>query len=218
MPLAQALPGDVGADQRGVDVHHVAFGDPGLGTGPHRTGEDPAEQLRAPALPNSRQAGVVRERLVQPVAGEPAYGDVDPGFAQQPPVVDDAEQEAGEHEADRRLRVDAGPAGAVRSIAAAHFGAEPTQLQHAVDAGQDVIVRNEVAQGARHQQLGLTSHLAAQHRRSARAVAPASESELADFFNSPTGHPLQRRTYGLTSLRPPKTQKRRAMHQGTRCP
>ena len=185
MAPGDGVPADVGADQGALDVDDLALGDPGGDAGLHRAGGDAPEPLRAPALADARQAGVVRQGLVQSVAREPADGDVDPGFPQQPPVVDDAEQEAGEHEANRRLRIDAGPPGAVRGVAPGKLGTKPAEVEHAVNPHQDVVVGNQVAQRAGHQQLGLAPRPAAQHPDPARAVARTSESEPSGFFNSP---------------------------------
>ena len=63
MPASQALPGDVGADQRRVDMHNFASGDPGCYAGLHSPLDDAPEPLGAPALPDPR------ERVVgQPVS------------------------------------------------------------------------------------------------------------------------------------------------------
>ena len=64
--------------------------------GPNGPLEDAPEALRAPALPDARQRRVVRQGLVQAIAAEPADREVDLRLAHQPPVVDDAEQEAGQ--------------------------------------------------------------------------------------------------------------------------
>ena len=54
---------------------------------------------------------MVGQRLVQAVADEPADREVDLGLAHQPPVVDDAEQEAREHQPHGHLGIDARPSG-----------------------------------------------------------------------------------------------------------
>ena len=94
MPNRQALPAHVGADQRGIDVDDLALGDLRLDAGLDGPLEDLAEALGAPALADAGQRRVVGQGLVQAVAGEPADGEVDLRLAQQPPVMDDAEQEA----------------------------------------------------------------------------------------------------------------------------
>jgi hypothetical protein len=55
MPLAEALPGDVGADERRVDVDEFPLGDAGPDAGPHRPGEDLPEQLGASALADASE-------------------------------------------------------------------------------------------------------------------------------------------------------------------
>ena len=53
---------------------------------------------------------MVRQRLVQAVADEPADRQVDPGFAHQVTIMNDPEQQPGEHQAHRDLGVDPGTA------------------------------------------------------------------------------------------------------------
>jgi hypothetical protein len=72
MPDGEALPGDVGADQRGVNVDDSALGDAGRGAGLNRPLEDMPEALGAPALADAGQRRVVGQPLVQAGAGEPA--------------------------------------------------------------------------------------------------------------------------------------------------
>ena len=67
--LSQALPADVGPDQRGVDVNHLALGKAGLHPVPNRALEDAAEPFGAPPLADARQRGRVRQPLVQAVPG-----------------------------------------------------------------------------------------------------------------------------------------------------
>lgn len=52
---AQALPCNVGADQRGIDMHHFALGDPSSHAAPYRAGKHLPEQIGAPTLTNARQ-------------------------------------------------------------------------------------------------------------------------------------------------------------------
>lgn len=82
MPDAQAFPGDIGADQRRVDMHHLALGDAGRAASLDRTGEDPAEAFGARALQDSGQAGMVGQALGQAKAREPADGEIDVRLAQ----------------------------------------------------------------------------------------------------------------------------------------
>jgi hypothetical protein len=88
-----------------------ALRDPRLEAGAHRALEDPAEAHRTPALADTRQAGMVGQHLVQAVAAEPADREIDLGLTHQPPVVDEAEQEAREHQPQGNLGIDARPSG-----------------------------------------------------------------------------------------------------------
>jgi hypothetical protein len=55
MADGEALPGDVGADQRGVDVDDLPLRDAGGDAGLHGPLEDAPEQLGAPALADAGQ-------------------------------------------------------------------------------------------------------------------------------------------------------------------
>jgi hypothetical protein len=57
--LAEALPRDIGADERRVDVDDLAPGDARLDAGPNRPGEYLSEQLGTPALPDAGERRVV---------------------------------------------------------------------------------------------------------------------------------------------------------------
>ena len=92
----------------------------------------PAEPLGAPALPDAGQRGMIGQRLVQPVAREPADGEVDLRLPHQPPVMDDAQQEARQHQAHRDLRVDAGPT-VVGAVEVGDLVAQPAEVQDPVD-------------------------------------------------------------------------------------
>ena len=52
---------------------------------------------------------MVGQRFMQAIAAEPADRELDLGLTHQPPVVDQAEQEAGEHEPKGDLGIDARP-------------------------------------------------------------------------------------------------------------
>jgi hypothetical protein len=92
---------------------------------------------------------VVRRRLVQAVADEPADRQVHLGLAHQPPVVHDPEPQSREHQPHRALGVDAGPPrrGAVQRL---DLGAQPAEVQDAIHPGQDVVVWNQPAQRSGH--------------------------------------------------------------------
>ena len=141
----QALPADVGADQRGIDVDDVGLRDPRLKAGAYRALEDPAEALGAPALANPGQARMVGQDLVQAITAEPADCEVDLGLAHQPPVVDEAEQETREHQPKGDLGIDARPSGR-GVIQRCDFFVQPTEIEHPIDPDQDVVVRQQVTQ------------------------------------------------------------------------
>jgi hypothetical protein len=61
---------------------------------------------------------------MQPVPDEPPEGQVDLALTHQAAIVDDAQQEPREHEADGDFRIDAGPA-IVRTIEISNFVAKP---------------------------------------------------------------------------------------------
>ena len=53
---------------------------------------------------------MVRQRLVQSVADEPADRQIDLRLSHQPPIMDDAEQEARQHQTYGDFGIDTGPA------------------------------------------------------------------------------------------------------------
>lgn len=94
-----------------------------------------------------------------------------PSTSKQPAVVDDAEQETGQHQPQRRLRIDDGSSRAVRAVAVPHRGPQPGQVEDAIDASEDMAVGHRIAQ-----------------RSPAHIVAGSIESERDRFFNSPRVH------------------------------
>jgi hypothetical protein len=64
VPLTEALPCDIGADERCVHVGDLTPGDTRLDAGPHRQGGDLLEQLGSSALPNASERRVVGRSLV----------------------------------------------------------------------------------------------------------------------------------------------------------
>jgi hypothetical protein len=133
-------------------TNHLARGDARRDAGLRRAGQDGqdgAEPLGAPAPADARRAGVVRRRLVQAVADEPADRQVRLGRAHRPPVVHDPERQSREHRPRRDLGVDAGPPrrGAVQRL---DLGAQPAEVQGAIHPGQDVVVWNQPAQRSGH--------------------------------------------------------------------
>ena len=81
---------------------------------------------------------MVRQSFVQAIANEPADRDVDLRFSHQLAVVDNSEQQVCEHQANRDLRIDPGPA-VVRAIAVRDFLTQPAEVENTVHARQDVI-------------------------------------------------------------------------------
>src|SRR3954464_5443337 len=176
--LHKALPADVGADQGGVDVNDLADGDLGGHTGLHGALEDAPEALGAPALPDAGQRGVVRPCLMQAVAHEPTDGEVDLRLAHQTPVVDQAEQEPGQHQPNRRLRVNPRPA-VVGTVEISHLIPQPREIEHAIHTGEDVIVGHKLAQGTSDKQLQLIALLAPQHRSPRSSSLPQGNQSAA---------------------------------------
>ena len=158
----QALPADVGPDQRGVDVDDLALGDPRVDAGPHGALEDAAEALGAPALADPGQPRMIGQRLVQAIAAEPADREVDLRLPHEPPVVNDPEQEA------RRASAVPPPrgrcwAGRPRRRRGRRPPRAASQIEHAVHPDQHVVVRQHVTQRPGDEQLRLPTLLATQH-------------------------------------------------------
>jgi hypothetical protein len=87
MTLNEAVPAHIGADQRGIDVHHFGRGNLRLQAGLNRSFEDFVEAMFAPPLANACQAGMIRQLLMKRISSKPANGDVDLGVAHQLTVV-----------------------------------------------------------------------------------------------------------------------------------
>ena len=83
---------------------------------------------------------------MQPEAREPKDRDVDLSLAHQPPIMNDAQQESGKHQPHRRFRIDARLARAIGGVAAMDVGAQPGQVQHAANPGEDMVVGQQLAQ------------------------------------------------------------------------
>jgi hypothetical protein len=159
-----------------------ACGDAGL----HGPLEDATEPLGAPALPYPRQRGMIGQPLLQAVPGEPADRQVDLRLAQQPPVVDDAEQEACQHQPERRLRRYPRPPDA-RRVERANLGRKPGEVQHPVDPCKDMIFRNEITQRAADEELKLSPLLLPQHLNPRLDHCPSQENqEPASFSTAPS--------------------------------
>ena len=144
-------------------MHDLALGDLRRHAGLHCALEDAPEALGAPALADAGQRRMVGQRLVQPVAHEPADREVDLRLPHQPPVMHDPEQEARQHQPDRDLRIDPRPA--VRlAIEVGDLRSKPRQVEHAIHPGEDMVVGNELPQRPCHEQLQLIALLPSQHR------------------------------------------------------
>jgi hypothetical protein len=84
---------------------------------------------------------------MQAVTDEPSDGDIDVSLAHQLAIVDNAEQQPGEHQTYGNLWIDSWTA-VTQAIAIGHFPPQPTKIEHAVDAHQHMIVRDELAKRA----------------------------------------------------------------------
>ena len=76
--------------------------------------------------------------------------------------MDDAQTEPRQHEPHRRLRVDARPADAGR-VELGHLIMQPAEVEPPLDAGQHVIVGDEVPKRAAHEELELVAGPTADH-------------------------------------------------------
>ena len=74
----------------------------------------------------------------------------------------DPEQEPGQHQADRHLRIDPRPA-VVTTVNVGDLAAQPGEIQIAIDPDQDVIVGHELAERAGDEQLQLIALFAPKH-------------------------------------------------------
>jgi hypothetical protein len=101
---------------------------------------------------------MVGQRLVQAVDAEPADGEVDLGLAHQPPVVDEAKQEAREHQPQHDLGIDARPPGP-SIVQFSDLLMQPAEIKNAVNPDQDVVVWQQVTERSSDEQLGLSTLL-----------------------------------------------------------
>ncbi len=102
--------------------------------------------------------------------------------------MNNAQQETGKHQPQGSLGIDAWAPGAVGSIAVAHFGAQPGQIQYPVYAREHMIVGHQIAQRPCEDQLRLALRSAAQHVATTPNARHISESKSGSFFNSPRVH------------------------------
>jgi hypothetical protein len=155
----------------------------------HGPFENAPEPLGAPALPYPRQRGMIGQSFLQAVPGEPADRQIDLRLAQEPPVVDDAEQEARQHQPDRRLRRDPRPPDPWR-IERANFRRQPGQIQHPIHARQDMIVREEITQRAADKELELSPLLLPQHSNPRLDHCSSQENQKPASFSTAPPHTL----------------------------
>jgi hypothetical protein len=91
-----------------------------------------------------------------------------------------------EHESHRHLAVDPG-APVVGAVEIGHLVGEPLEIEHPIDPGQDVIVRDELPERARDEELQLIAWLPPQHPATSRAATlqrPSSSSSNAPSFQA----------------------------------
>ncbi len=91
-------------------MDQLALGDLRGEAGLHGPPEEAPKALGTPALADPGQAGVGGQRLVQAITAESVDREIDLRLPQQAPVVDDPEQEPGQHQPHRDLGIDARPA------------------------------------------------------------------------------------------------------------
>ncbi len=76
--------------------------------------------------------------------------------------MDDAEQEAREHQTDRGFGIDARSAN-TRCVEIGHLRAQPAKIENPVDASEDMIVGDEVPQRSADKEFQLISGPTADH-------------------------------------------------------
>jgi hypothetical protein len=145
-------------------MYRLAVHQPGFHTRLHRPLEDPLESLLTPPLTYPRQAAVIRQLLVQPVTGKPAHRQVYLRLTHQLPVVDNPGKEPGQHQSQRRLRVDARPP-VVRAVTVTDLIPQPGEIEHPVNLPQNVVFGYETTQGTSHKDVFLPAILIAHHRQ-----------------------------------------------------
>ncbi len=154
-------------------MDNLALGDARFDARLDRALEDLPEPIGAPALADPRQRGMIRQDLVQTVSGKPANRDVHLGFPHQSAIVDNAEEEARQHQPHRDFGVDPGPA-VVIAIKPRHLRTQPAQVEHPIDPRQDMVIRDQLPQRSRDEQLQLTAVLLSQHLARLSIQGPTS--------------------------------------------
>ena len=105
----------------------LASEDFGGNTRPHRALEEVSKPLGAPTLPNARQRGVVRQRLVQVIAEVPSDAEAVRGHSGELPLGADALEEHDQLQLEEHDRVNT--RAAERRIAVGH------QVAHEAEGG-----------------------------------------------------------------------------------
>ena len=183
----QAPPSSRRTNQRSVHVNHFSLRHLRVQTRTHRPTEYLPESLLPPALTYPRQAPMIRQPLVQPIPDEPPDRQVHLRLAHQPTVVNQPQQKARQHQTNRHFRVDLGTA-ALRAIAIRHFLTKPTQVQYAVHTGQNVILRYQLLQRTRHEQVELFAMLGpniSYTSQLGRVGIPTSDHKTRTFSTTP---------------------------------
>jgi hypothetical protein len=127
---------------------------------------------------------------------------IDLRLAQEPPVVDDAEQEARQHQPDRRLRIDPRPP--FKRIEPGHLRVQPSEIEHPIDARKDMVVRDQVPQRAADEELQLPPHPSPQHSPPPAEPRPDEGNQDAGTFSTApacTGCAMRSRMRPRSSVR-----------------
>jgi len=153
---------DIGPDQRGVHVDSVGRDQTGLRTVLHDAHENLAKQGLTPSLTDARERGMIGERLVKAIPGEPADREIYLSFAHQPPVLHETKNKPGQHQPNGHLRIDPWTA-IVRTVKPGHLGMQPAQVKYTVDTDKHMVVGQELTQRPRDKKLQLIPFLSTQH-------------------------------------------------------
>jgi hypothetical protein len=93
--LGNRVPAHVGANERGVNVYCLTWGNPSVHTSLDAPLENPPESLLTPTLAYPRKAAVVRQCIMKPISREPPDRQVDLRVTHELAVVNDPSEEAG---------------------------------------------------------------------------------------------------------------------------
>src|SRR3954453_12674658 len=105
-----AVQGRIGADLRRVEEQLSPPEQPGLLAQIHNVLEEALEERQAQPLPDPGQAGMIGQRLIQPVAEIPAVREVEAGDVDQAPLRAEALEEQDQLEFEEHDGVDGRPA------------------------------------------------------------------------------------------------------------